>query len=231
MLKRILKKIALSDNPFLQIVARMLRFPFNFFQFLLLGFHRDDREVIRLIKKVRKEVRMLLWSTEAYQIFVLARAAKKLSGDFAEFGVYEGASTKLICEAGSGKSIHLFDTFGGLPHTEDTLQEKQYTASFEQVKKYLSPYKNVVFHKGVFPDTARPIQDRTFSFVHLDVDLYKSTKDALDFFYPRMVGGGVILSHDYSALAGVRRAFDEFFQDKPELVIELSTTQCLVVKL
>jgi len=53
----------------------------------------------------------------------------------------------------------------------------------------------------------------------------------LEYFYPRMIPGGVILSHDYSLLAGVEKAFTEFFADKPEEVIDLPTTQCLVFKL
>ena len=53
----------------------------------------------------------------------------------------------------------------------------------------------------------------------------------MEFFYPRMVPGGVMLTHDYSLLGGVKKAFDEFFADKPEGIIELPTTQCMVVKL
>ncbi len=39
-----------------------------------------------------------------------------------------------------------------------------------------------------------------------------------------------MLSHDYSILAGVRQAFAEFLADKPEDLIELPTTQCMVIK-
>jgi hypothetical protein len=46
-----------------------------------------------------------------------------------------------------------------------------------------------------------------------------------------MVRGGIVLSHDYSLLAGVRLAFDRFLEDKPEGLIELPTTQCMLVKL
>ncbi|NLE39771.1 MAG: macrocin-O-methyltransferase, partial [Pirellulaceae bacterium] len=52
----------------------------------------------------------------------------------------------------------------------------------------------------------------------------------LEYFYPRMIPGGIILSHDYDILAGVMKAFHEFFADKPESIIELPTTQCMVVR-
>jgi len=67
--------------------------------------------------------------------------------------------------------------------------------------------------------------------VHFDVDLYESTLACLRFFYPRMLPGGVMLSHDYSILAGVRKAVDEFLDGKPEKPIELPSTQCMIVKL
>src|SRR3989338_3744494 len=46
-------------------------------------------------------------------------------------------------------------------------------------------------------DIAEPIKNKKFSLVHFDVDTYESTKNSIEFFYPRMTRGGVILSHDY----------------------------------
>lgn len=91
-------------------------------------------------------------------------------------------------------------------------------------------YPNVFFYKGLFPETARPAENKTFAFVHLDVDLLSSTFDALKFFYPRMEKEGVILSHDFSTTIGVRKAFHDYFADKPEPVFELGTSQCFAVK-
>lgn len=72
---------------------------------------------------------------------------------------------------------------------------------------------------------------KKFCFVHLDVDLYKSTKDCLEFFYPRMVRGGIILTHDYNyVFKGVKKAYNEFFANKPEAVIKLADYQALMVK-
>ena len=66
---------------------------------------------------------------------------------------------------------------------------------------------------------------------YVDVDLYASTLAAFEFFYPRMLRGGVIITHDYSVLSGVAEATRSFLADKPEQVIELPTTQAMVVKL
>lgn len=178
-------------------------------------------KVIDLIRQVRNETEIQQTNVEAYQIFMLVKKTAKVGGDIAEVGVYKGGSAKVICEAKGNRSLHLFDTFEGLPDPWD----------FDAVQNYLRTYSNVYFYKGLFPATAEPTKDKKFSFVHLDVDMYGSTLYCLVYFYPRMSHGGIIVSHDYSLIPGVRKAVDEFFEDKPEAVIELSGNQCLIVKL
>lgn len=198
-----------------------------------MSLHKDS-DVTQLIRRVRSERRWLITSNEAFVVYSLARAQRQLDGELVEVGVYEGGSAKLICEAKGDRAFHIFDTFAGLPEPQGADQlvhrAKMFSCSLESVSQYLSGYSNLTFHPGRFPDTAQPVADRRFSFVHLDVDLYDSTQSSLEFFYPRMVPGGIILSHDYSVLAGVRRAFTEFLVDKPEPLIELPTTQCLITK-
>lgn len=196
----------------------------------------DDQERIKslnLIKKVKQEVKMLVTDHEAYQIYMSVRRTKKIPGAIAEVGAYKGGSAKIICEAKGDKELYLFDTFEGLPDVGDIdikFKRGQYNSLFEEVKAYLKDYPNVFIYKGVFPATSGPIKDKKFSFVHLDVDIYESTKKSLEFFYPRMSPGGVIISHDYFSSVGVRKAFDDFFIDKPEPILESSRWQCMVVK-
>ena len=198
----------------------------------------NDKEraaVVRLIKQVRKENAMLLQTNEAYQLHMLVKNTSKLDGEIVEVGCFMGGSSKIICEAKGNKEFNVFDTFEGLPELNEIddasqFQKGQYSASYEFVKNYLSNYPHVFLHKGYFPDTAGPIENKTFSFVHLDLDLYDSTLASLKFFYPRLVKGAVLISHDYTTAPGVQRAFEEFFCDKTEPIIEMSGTQCLIVK-
>ncbi len=198
-----------------------------------MSLHKDS-DTTRLIRRVRSERRWLITTNEAFMVFACARAQSSLEGDLAEVGVYEGGSAKLICEAKQDRTFHVFDTFAGLPEPtgDDRLvhRAKLFSCSLESVSKYLGAYSNLHFYPGLFPDTAGPVTDRRFSFVHLDVDLYDSTLACLEFFYPRMVPGGVILSHDYSVLAGVKRAFSEFLTDRAEPLLELPSTQCMLIK-
>lgn len=199
---------------------------------LLLG-HKDKQDV-ELIRRVRRERQSLLTAFESFVLYSIARACRNMPGAMAEVGVYRGGSAKLLCEAKGDKALHLFDTFTGLPQSGqadgNVHRPGQYSCGLESVKQYLAPYPNVFFHKGLFPESASPAADDRFCLVHMDVDLCESTRACLEFFYPRVLAGGIMISHDYSILPGVKRAFQDFFAARPEGIIELPTTQCLVVK-
>ncbi len=173
---------------------------------------------------------------EAYQVYMAVKRTGKIKGDIAEVGVYRGGSAKIISEAKGSKALHLFDTFEGLPELskmdeQDYFHKGEFYASIDEVKDYLKKYRKVNFYKGYFPTTAKPVKNKKFSFVNLDVDIYESTLSSLKFFYPRMNKGGIIITHDYINAIGVRKAFDDFFKDKVEPIIELSGSQCLIVKI
>jgi len=54
-----------------------------------------------------------------------------------------------------------------------------------------------------------------FSLIHFDCDLYKPTKRALEYFWPRLSRGGIMLFDEYSIheWPGETRAVDDFFAD------------------
>jgi O-methyltransferase len=228
----------LKDNPRIArmvsgVPERVFISALSIVQLFLLARHKEPR-IVRLVREVRKQRRCLLNAYECFTVYELAQAYSRLPGELAEVGCFQGASTRLICEAKGDKQLHVFDTFEGLPKSSapdhGVHNEKQYACSLDSVQTYLSGYKNVRFHKGMFPETAGPVHASKFSFVHCDVDLYESTLGCLQFFYPRMLPGGVLLSHDYSVLAGVKTAFQEFLADKPEKPIEMPSTQCMFIK-
>lgn len=199
-------------------------------------YNQEDKiKIIKLIHKIKKEVEMQLWDNEAYQLYTAVSSTAKIKGDIAEVGVYKGGSARIICEAKKSKTLYLFDTFNGLPKPSETdnkkFKEGNCNTDIGYAKKVTRDYSNVIIFKGLFPETATPVENKRFSLVHFDVDLYKSIKDCLEFFYPRMNKGGIIISHDYKIAggSGIKKALDEFFENKPEPIIELSGQQCLIV--
>lgn len=155
-----------------------------------------------------------------------------VAGDFAELGVHRGETAKLIYEINAKRKFHLFDTFKGFDEKDLKLENKQggrYTTeefsdtNIEIVKKYIKGDDTLVFHPGYFPDTAVGLENETFSFVHLDADLYLPTLEGLKFFYSRLSPEGVIIIHDYNHIwDGVKKAVDEFMPTISESLIELS---------
>lgn len=197
-----------------------------------------EKQFLRLFMDIYTQRRAELSIREMYNIFTLVKKLKNVEGDIAEVGVYRGGSAKIICEVKGNKRLHLFDTFEGMPDVNEMIDKHKKgdfsDTSLDDIVNYLNLYENVLFYKGYFPASAHELEKTPcqFSIVNLDVDIYESTLNGLKFFYPRMNRGGMILSHDYRSIScpGVKKAYDEFFIDKPEHIIELWDTQCLMIK-
>ena len=186
-----------------------------------------------------KDRRFVLWS--------LAKSLASLEGDTAECGVFNGGSSFLMCLARADQPEpfphHVFDSFEGLsepqgsdvPDRPESFRWKAHDLSVGEdvVRRNLARFDFVTLYKGWIPDRFAEVADRRFSFVHIDVDLHQPTWDSLDFFYDRLVPGGVLLCDDYgfTTCPGARRAFDDFIRPRPERsVVHLPTGQGLVVK-
>ena len=149
-----------------------------------------------------------------------------IKGSFAEFGVYQGRTSKFLHELAPERRLYLFDTFAGFPQgdaqaaNDDRFQD----TSQESVARFIGDLQNVSFRAGFFPETAAGLEDERFSLVMLDCDLYQSALAGLRFFYPRLIAGGYFFLHDYNSSESehaIMRAASEFLEDKPELLFEI----------
>ncbi len=204
---------------------------------LIVPYGRGERpQRLKMLASVRQSRPLLLSEYDAAQLVTAVIASRRVPGCMAEIGVAFGASAHIISTICPEKTLHLFDTFTGLPpltdrDSADIFEEGTLGCPVDSVRAYLRE-DNVVFHAGLFPqETGDAVASEKFSFVHLDVDLYRGTLDSLCFLYPRMSPGGIILGHDFLVSKGATSAFTEFFADKPEPLIELIGNQCLAVKL
>jgi O-methyltransferase len=190
----------------------------------------------RLWRDVRRKT--LLDPPRAQTLYQLARNAAVLDGSFAEIGVYRGGTAKLLAHVADehGRKLHLFDTFEGMPSVDadhDRHAKGDFArTSLASVQAFVSRHASPVFHPGFFPETAAPVKDETFSLVHVDVDIAPSVEACCEFFYPRMVPGGVMVFDDYgfTSCPGAKLATDAFFERKPEPVLHLVTSQAVVFK-
>ncbi|HUE79356.1 MAG TPA: TylF/MycF/NovP-related O-methyltransferase [Sphingomicrobium sp.] len=192
------------------------------------------------LRQTRRIVPLLMTDAAALQIQICVRAARQLDGLMAEAGVLMGGSARLICEAKRDVPLHLFDVFETVQSAsaspcsplEQSIRDhfKATHGTADAVRRLLRAYPHVHLHPGVFPASVPPVlRAARFSFVHLDMDLAESTREGLEFFYPRLVPGGMLVGDDYQDVF-VRKAFTDYFRPYPETPIELPWGQVLVVK-
>ena len=175
-----------------------------------------------------KTARLVLNSADRVRYGTLALALQtiereRVSGDLAELGVWQGATSTFLHYQMPQRALYLFDTFAGFPGESDADGRFRDT-SVDAVRRRIGDDSNVVFRVGTFPGTTLGMESERFAFVLLDADKYASTLAGLEFFYPRMTRGAYMFIHDYNSPEsehGVSRAVNEFLQGKPERVVEI----------
>lgn len=137
-------------------------------------------------------------------------------GLFLEFGVYSGKTINTIAEAVPDQLVYGFDSFEGLPEVWRTGYEKGtfQTDTLPEIKK------NVVLVKGWFDEKLPAFLKKHLepcAFIHIDCDLYSSTKTVLSLLKDRIVEGTVIVFDEYFNYPGWQegeyRAFQEFIEE------------------
>ena len=175
-------------------------------------------------------------SDKRWMLYQLALMSNEVPGDTAECGAYQGAGSYLICKAtqqSCPRTHFIFDSFEGVSgpdeHDGDYWHKGDLSCSLE---KFQRPDGNVSIHKGWIPGRFNDVADRRFSFVHIDVDLHQPTADSLEFFYPRMNPGGMIVLDDYgfTTCPGAKKAADDFLRDKAENIFMMSCGSGLLIK-
>jgi O-methyltransferase len=171
----------------------------------------------------------------------LARQARHCAGEFWECGVYKGGTAMLLkqvlADCDQPRVLRLFDTFEGLPDADpgrDFHRRGQFAdTSQAEVAARVGGREFVHIHAGRIPATFAGLSDARIAFAHVDVDLYESVRDCCEFIYPRLSPGAVMIFDDYGRrfCPGARKAVDEYFEDKPEVVLVLGTGQGVVTAL
>ena len=126
---------------------------------------------------------------------VAAVKAAPREGLYLEFGVHTGSTLRTISELAPAGSVYGFDSFEGLPEDWRT----QYRAGAFAVDE-LPDVPGAELVVGWF-DQVLPgfLTDHTddVAFLHLDADLYSSTKTVLDALEPRLRPGTVVVFDEY----------------------------------
>lgn len=145
---------------------------------------------------------------------------------------------EIFCPTDVLKFVYAFDTFAGFPavaaedggsnasldrvtggynggsQIEETLRQVQLATKLD---KHIRDVDRVELIKGDVIETIPSFvkskgEGLKVCLLNLDLDLYEGTLCALEYFYPRMVRGGIIVLDEYAHLTfgGETKAFDDF---------------------
>jgi len=147
---------------------------------------------------------------KCFELWWLVEQTQKLeSGAYIEIGVWKGGSGALIAKrmdlCAIKETIYLCDTFKGVvkagPNDPVYKGGEHGDASEDNVIDLISSLKistKIKVLKGVFPEsTQHLVEPQAFRFCHIDVDVYNSAKDIVDWIFDKLVPGGVIVFDDY----------------------------------
>ena len=157
-----------------------------------------------------------------YELWDLVGQSAKLQGSLIEIGVWRGGTGALIAKkaqlSGIPDPVYLCDTFQGVVKAsgkDDGYRGGEHSDTSEEIVRKLVhrlDLPNTRILKGIFPEeTGNRIADQKFRFCHVDVDVYNSAKDIIDWIWPRMVVGGIVVFDDYGfpTTTGIRDFVDD----------------------
>ena len=184
----------------------------------------------------------LLWRhwNVAFCIRYVTRFAKPSNFNFVECGVASGMSAYFAFAELKDKSytFHLYDSWEIMKseYLYDTEKEhigKYDGQSIQNTKKNLEQYSDKIkYHVGYIPKTLDNSAPNEISYLHIDVNSAKTTNEILEFFYPRLVSGGLILFDDYgwTAYNETRKTIDKFLHVKNGILFISPTGQGIFYK-
>jgi O-methyltransferase len=180
-----------------------------------------------------------------YELWNLIKQTSKLeSGALIEIGVWRGGTGAIIAKQahinGIKEKVYLCDTFTGVVKTSD--KDTTYSGgehadtSKEKVEEVINKLMldNTKILIGIFPEeSCHLVDDKLFRFCHIDVDVYQSAKDIMEWIWPRLVVGGVVVFDDYGFVtcSGVTRLVNEIMDQKDILVIHNLNGHAILIKI
>jgi O-methyltransferase len=177
-----------------------------------------------------------LWS-------LVAESAKLPKGELLEVGAWRGGTGAVIGKSAQQSEIqdlvHVCDTFAGVVKAgpKDSMYSggEHSDTSKAQVEQLYATLglSNIRVIQGIFPEeSGAQLTNSVFRFCHIDVDVYQSAHDILEWVWPRLVRGGIVVYDDYGfdSCAGITIHVDEQRRYKDRLVLHNLNGHAILVK-
>jgi O-methyltransferase len=144
-------------------------------------------------------------------------------GNVAEFGVYNGGSTRQLAALCPNRVVWAFDTYEGIPPLDyqEALDFQNPPGKFiphKRVEDLFEGFPNIVPVRGRFVETLSYFSDPV-ALVYVDCDLYESYRQVLGALPRFAVDGAKVVLDDYGNVEGATKATDEWLLTQPQLTL------------
>lgn len=136
-------------------------------------------------------------------------------------------------------NVYLCDTFTGVAKATDldaSYHGGEHSDTSVEIVRDLAVslgVDNLILAEGIFPDETQHIMtEEQIRLLHVDVDVYASARNIIDFVWPRLVKTGVIVFDDYGfrTTTGITRYVNDAMQGPDWVMIHNLNGHAVVIK-
>lgn len=170
-----------------------------------------------------------------------ALQARDIPGDYVECGVNRGGIARTQIELLDfnqlAKSYWLVDTFCGFPEEQKQfvssgMPADAYSECYEDVVRTFAPFPRVRLVRGAVPDVLPQVEVDSVCYLSLDMNTAEPELQALEYFWPRLSRGAIVIMDDYvyHGFERQKAVLDEFARQKNTQILGLATGQGIIFK-